>query len=124
MKKIELEIKKLKLQNMILFFLLLVMMGGVSNLNAVASNGGKMPVLSNYYWETNTHFGYKDSSEINYPSIVDRFKIETENWVYSFSIGDVLLYLFSALALISTIYLSYLEIRYRKVYKEDIYNRY
>jgi hypothetical protein len=101
-------------------FMLLIILGGMSNLNAVASNGGKMPVLSNYAWESNTHFGYLDSSEINFPQLVDRFQIKGNDWTFSFSIGDVFIYLFSPVILFLVGKLVYLEIKYRKVYKDGL----
>jgi hypothetical protein len=121
MEKIEFELKKQKILNNIFACMFLLMIGGMTNLNAIVSNGGKMPVLSNYYFESEKHYGVLDLSEVNFPWLVDRFQIKGQDWTYSYSLGDIFIYLFGLITFLLISYLTYFEIKYRKVFKERIY---
>jgi len=68
----------------LLFFIILISVGGFFNKLVVSQNGGIMPVLSDESYKTFTHFGYKDPSEIEYPFLSDIFTIGNA----IFSIGD------------------------------------
>lgn len=74
---------------MLSMFLLLTVTGAVSNLNAVALNGGKMPVYSEYNLSSPIHFSFQDFSEVNVPYQTDI--IHLFNRVMS--IGDLMIFL-------------------------------
>lgn len=70
---------------------LIIHAGGLLNLETVATNGGRMPVKTTFYLDTSTHFAYSDPSEINFPSLSDKYYFNTKKNRYFFSIGDILI---------------------------------
>jgi hypothetical protein len=65
---------------------LLYLFGQQANILAVAMNDGRMPVMTNKFINTSTHFSYQYPEEVNVPESTDLFLIE--NIAY-FSAGDV-----------------------------------
>ncbi|HJX50866.1 MAG TPA: hypothetical protein VJ438_05395 [Candidatus Nanoarchaeia archaeon] len=93
----------------IIFSLFILLFGAVSNTFVYESNGCKMPVRSDYHYSTDTHFSFRDSSEVNHSFLADRFHIIN----VTYSIGDFLLYS-SAIIFILFLVLYRIEVRKRK----------
>ena len=92
----------------------IMLVGGLLNYYAIAENQGKMPIYSNYNYESETHFTFQDKSEVKMFYLVDIFKL---SFLY-FSIGDIIIVLAGGLGIYSAVGF----IRHRKVntnfYKE------
>lgn len=76
-----------------------IMIGMMFNHIAVSTNGGRMPVLldGDYYsFETEEHFSYHDSDEINNAFFSDKFSAP----FVKFSIGDAFMGVFMAIMLV------------------------
>ena len=93
-------INKLELQIKLLYGLLFAMLGALVNLFVMVVNGGKMPVYTGFYFETDLHFGFTNFSEVNYPYFTDIINL---HW-FIISIGDILIFFG---ALIVFFYLGY-----------------
>ena len=91
-------IKKLqgiiKLQNLLIFVLIFFMIGMTFNFLAIKNNEGRMPVLNTNY-DTKTHFGYTNFSEIEFAIFSDNYSFLG----YIHSLGDIFMY-FSGIAII------------------------
>jgi len=74
-----------------LFFLTLLLVAGLvgalMNAQALISNAGKMPVLTNYHYSTTTHFSYQDKNQVEKWYLTDIIQIKDS----IYSIGDFLL---------------------------------
>ena len=93
------------------FIFIIILTGGVMNFKAIQHNQGKMPVLMNFYYFSDTHFSYENKSEVNVWYFTDIIKIRNSY----FSIGDMLLFT-GAFAFI--VWSFYLILRYRKYSKD------
>lgn len=62
--------------------------GAMMNDIAVRSNSCKMPVLSNFDFETDTHFTYQEFSQVNNSKFTDIYHIKDT----TYSLGDFLIY--------------------------------
>lgn len=82
------------------WFLIFVIVGAAMNMTAITSNGGKMPVKYDSYFESDYHFAFQDYSEIERPLFVDRIIIKIKSSKVIFSIGDI----FAIVGLIGFIY--------------------
>lgn len=125
MDKIDL-INYIKHQNKIIFrlifllmLLLLILLGGVSNSFVIQKNGGKMPVLSSNYFETEKHFGYRNINEVKWYILSDIIKIKGNSYLerYTHSIGDLFLYVAIVGIIGNCISLVYIELRAKKLRK-------
>lgn len=88
LKLIKIQIKMQFLMIILLFSLILAIAGAISNIGVIISNGNKMPILSSYEYETDTHFTFTDPNEINNWKFADIFPIGDS--VYS--LGDFLIF--------------------------------
>ena len=69
-----------------------------SNSIAIIENGGKIPVLSAYGFETEEHFSYQEKSEVNFPILTDKYPL----FNYIYSIRDLIIFVsFGFLLIIS-----------------------
>ena len=74
---------------LLLFSLLIVIyIGGAMNVVAENSNGGKMPVLSKYSYETDFHYTYQSKDEVNYWFFTDFIDMGDSAW----SVGDFIMW--------------------------------
>lgn len=64
----------------------ILMVGVVFNSEALAKNGGKMPVLSAIHYKTNTHFSYQDRDEVERWYFTDIIPLGADRKA---SIGDI-----------------------------------
>jgi hypothetical protein len=65
----------IKKQIIVINLILIVFAGAFLNIGAVLKNEGKMPVYTGYYYETDTHIGFSDPSQVNVFFATDIFKI-------------------------------------------------
>jgi hypothetical protein len=97
-------INKVKLMNCMLLFMLLIMVGMFFNFQAIKDGKGKMPVLSDYRFETDEHYGYIHKDEV--PNWILTDFIETKNYIWS--IGDFMMIIsldfFAAFAIVLIIF--------------------
>ena len=55
--------------------LTLMLAGGLLNLKVLATNDGKMPVLSPNVFSTDRHFSYQNPEQVNEAHLTDKYKI-------------------------------------------------
>ena len=67
--------------------LMIMFIGGASNMTVTNSNEGRMPFLADYNHHSDTHFSYQNGSTVKYLYLTDRFFLLNQYW----SIGDFLL---------------------------------
>lgn len=79
------------------------MIGATMNAFTSKYNNNKMPVLTNYHFEDNTHFSYQDKSKVKLWIFSDIIPIGE----YMYSIGDILLYLGMMVNVTLIIYFTY-----------------
>ena len=80
-----------EINRIILWFMMgsiILVFGGLLNVAAIASNGGKMPVYTNLDYNSSTHFTFQDKNEVNKFFLTDIIKI---GGVYH-SLGDFFIY--------------------------------
>jgi hypothetical protein len=78
-----------------IIFLIVFFFGGACNFLAIQHNGGRMPVLYNYTYSSDTHFMYQNPFEIKMWLLSDIFP---SKWGV-FSIGDVFLTIGASVAI-------------------------
>jgi hypothetical protein len=83
--------KEIILKQDIIIYLLIIILGFLSNYAALSLNDGRMPVQTNYYIDDSTHFSFQDQDEIKLYYLSDIFPIKTKNYTLTISIGDILL---------------------------------
>lgn len=66
----------------------LIVLGMAANFTVVDNNDGKMPVLLNYYYNSDSHFSIEDVHEINNLPLADLYYAFGKMW----SLGDFLMY--------------------------------
>ena len=93
----------------------LLMTGIVLNTEALLKNGGKMPVLTDSFFATNTHFSYQDKDEVEIWILTDIIKWGNNVW----SIGDFILVISITLLTIYGGYSAIQEIRERREEKKN-----
>lgn len=87
--------KKYNYKNMFYFvfciniIFLILLIGAVCNFLAITENAGKMPVLCGYTFDSQTHFGISDKSEIKYPYLADILQLSFLDYISYFSFGDI-----------------------------------
>lgn len=69
----------------IIIFLVIIMIGMSCNFIVIQKNNGKMPVHTYYILDSEGHFSYQNSSEINYWFLSDMIKINN----LKASLGDI-----------------------------------
>lgn len=114
--KMNLLQKKLQITlNVVLFVLLInfVLIGALFNSLVLITNNGKMPVQTEGYFVTDTHFSFQDMNEVNNYYFTDIFKIGK----YIYSLGDIVMQTFFALLVGFGIYIIVLSNKYL-VYKK------
>lgn len=84
---IEQQKKIIKSQEYFMLIFAIILIGMLMNFVVLINNGGRMPVLDTFSWETSKHFSYQDFSEIKYPLFSDRFSF----LIFIFSIGDLVM---------------------------------
>lgn len=72
-----------------IFFVLIFLVGGLSNLFVVNSNENKMPVKYFYSFQGEKHFSYIEKDEVKFWYLSDVFELSN----FIFSIGDFFLFL-------------------------------
>ena len=105
--------KKIYFLMFFLICILVVLSGSLMNIRVINSNDGKMPVKCTYCIEDREHFNYNNDSEIKYPYLSDRIKIN--NMVYS--IGNLVMYFGFGLLIISCLFLIYMSYKEEKLIK-------
>ena len=75
--------------NFLLLCMVIIMIGMACNFFVIRSNSMRMPFYSIYDYETETHFSYTNSSEINYWFLSDIVPIGNRLW----STGDLIMLL-------------------------------
>lgn len=85
------------------FFMLALIIGFLIQYVAISSNGYRMPVLSNYEFEDNSHFTYQDKSEVNFWFFTDIINIPNKWFFFVISIGDLVV-IFACLGLFINAY--------------------
>jgi len=76
----------------IICFSTMLMIAGVScNFAVITDNGGKMPVFDSDIENSTTHFSYYNSETINLEYLADKYYINLGDYLWKFSIGDVLI---------------------------------
>lgn len=98
-----------------MFFCTMVLMGGILNLQTVAANGGRMPVLGTFddgktVIDTDEHFSFTDYSQVELPYLADIFYIK--NIMY-YSIGDAMIWIGFAGAVFTSFFNLYKLLRYK-----------
>lgn len=96
------DIISLKLDRIFLIIILLI--GILFNLSVIFANDYRMPVKTDYYLNTSSHFSFSNANEVKLYRFSDIFKIRINNNLINFSIGDIIVFS-SILALL------YLQIR-------------
>lgn len=82
----EYKIRKIEIKSTLLIFLVILILGGLLNVIAVSSNGGKMPVYTkDSLEEGKKHFYFSDKNEVNEFYLTDIIRIKKAY----FSIGDL-----------------------------------
>ena len=81
------EIKKLKYIIYSIFFIVIMLVGALTNCYALTTNGGRMPVQTDkYYIDETYHFAYKDKEEVKMYWTTDIIPLFGRSF---WSIGDV-----------------------------------
>lgn len=90
---------------------IIMLMGLTMNSVVIKENGCKMPVLSRYIYETETHFSYLDHSNIKHYYLSDIFKIGKGIWGIGdfFLIGGFGLFVISVFMIIKNIKFTKIE---------------
>lgn len=89
--------KMLRIYQIMFVAFSLSFLGITFNFNAIVENGGRMPVLSAFHFETDSHFTYEVKDSINYWYLTDIIQFGD----YIYSVGDVLIYLAFAMSLLT-----------------------
>lgn len=87
----------------------LCLFGSMLNLQAMAANGGKMPVLikdQNYSFSLDKHFSFHNPTEVEYYYLSDLFDFGN-----IYSIGDFIMYLAFGLVCINALVTVYMSIK-------------
>jgi hypothetical protein len=107
--------------NILVILLLVGSLGVLLNIEAKQSNGGRMPVQTRLYLDSETHFNFIAKYEIEKYYLTDIIKVETDRKIHCLSIGDILLYVgffcmfvFISFVFISEGYFKIKEIKERK----------
>jgi len=101
--KLETRIKDMSKSFFILCFVLLIMAGGMSNLNVEVVNGGKMPVYTAGILQPSdniTHFAFQDKNQVNFFYSSDIIKIGKS----FFSFGDFMIFIGIGAILYNVVY--------------------
>lgn len=107
-------------------FLFMVMIGTVMQYLVVTNNGGKMPVkVDEYYipsFESDEHFSFENDSEVEYPYLTDRIKINHlyKSKKYHISPGDFLVIGFGIALCISIIIYLIMLWRSREIIRNPV----
>lgn len=67
---------------------LVVMFGGLCNFKVIQENGGRMPVLADFHYESDKHFTYQNKEEVNSSYLSDIYPIGDSYY----SIGDLIMF--------------------------------
>jgi hypothetical protein len=100
-----------------MFFLSIAVYGFLMNVHAVESNGCKMPVKMDYFYEGERHKSFSNCSDINSCWMTDILKVADTY----FSFGDILIYAGTLGVLIS--YGSYFMMRLLKSFRKKHGNK-
>ncbi len=107
---------KLSFYSAIFFFI--VFLGASFNVTAVEGNSCRMPVKSQSFINTDTHFAFIENWEVEYWYFSDIFKLRLPNHYLYYSIGDVLI----VVGILYYIYLLCCIVNYKNKLKH--YNKY
>lgn len=107
---VEMELKKFRKrlrENGDYYFVLwmlsaILMMGMVFNFYAITSNDGRMPVESNYGFDTERHFSFQNKDEVKFYYLTDIIKLPFT----IVSIGDIIIVIGLGLMTIIVIHMS------------------
>jgi hypothetical protein len=96
------------------YFLMVILLGVLANFVVFSANGYLMPVKTDININSNMHFSYQENNEIKLWLLSDIIGGEINNYIFLFSLGDVLITLGFIGLFSSQIKLTWL------VYKEKI----
>ena len=68
----------------VVMFFNIVIVGGMLNIYAIATNGGRMPFRWEHPYESPTHFSFQENDEVIHYQLTDIYEIND----YHISIGD------------------------------------
>ncbi len=111
LQKLEEKVKELSINQIILVGVIFLLAGAFTNNWALTTNEGRMPVLTDYYRDSNTHFDYQNISEINDHQFSDKYKLPIPNGFIMYSLGDVLIVLGGLIATFGLLYFVYFKIK-------------
>jgi hypothetical protein len=102
------EINWKKRMNILVILLLVGSLGVLLNIEAKQSNGGRMPVQTRLYLDSETHFNFIAKYEIEKYYLTDIIKVETDRKIHCLSIGDLLIYagFYSLFVFVSFVFIS------------------
>lgn len=89
---------------LVLFCMIVLLIGSMTNFAVMLRNNGKMPIYLSYEFIDETYFSFQDfsSEEVNYPYLADIIWLNN----YVMSVGDIIIYL-------SFLFLTIVLINYR-----------
>ncbi len=91
--KTEIEVKRNGILLLVTLVAVLAVFGALMNLSTVTFNGGRMPVLTETHIDTGMHFSFTDKTSVVRWYLTDVIPLESENFVYMCSAGDVLIFI-------------------------------
>jgi hypothetical protein len=83
------------------YFFMVILLGVLANFMVFSANGYLMPVKTDININSNMHFSYQENNEIKLWLLSDIIGGEINNYIFLFSLGDVLITL-SLIGLFST----------------------
>ena len=87
---LERKVKSLQWTQLLMVLVILVLVGAMFNLLALATNDGRMPVKTEGdIFNSEKHFSYQEDHEVNSPHFSDRFNL----WRFYISIGLSLIHI-------------------------------
>jgi len=74
-------------------FMIVLIIGILTNFIVISANGYLMPVKSGYHFETNIHMGYDKIDEVKFWQLSDIIGFNTKKSMIRWSIGDMIIIL-------------------------------
>lgn len=100
------------MNHIIAIYSVLILLSGVTlNLIAVTSNENRMPVLTENFIDTKTHYNYTQKNEVQKWYLTDIINLKGKNNILHLSIGDLLLLIGFTIYSINLIYYNYNTIK-------------
>jgi len=73
------------------YFLMVLIMGMMLNMFVVSANGYMMPVKNNIIIDSDRHFFFQENNEVRFWQLSDIYGGVIKNYIFMFSIGDVII---------------------------------